>query len=78
MKIKQAKEYFDDGMITGFCATRDPLTPACWLLVIEGRNGKSWTFQTALGDARSFAKVDTLVSQVEAITGRVSSLTIGI
>lgn len=78
MKIKQAKEYFDDGMITGFCATRDPLNPAGWLLVIEGRNGKSWTFQTALGDARSFSKLDTLVSQVEAITGRVSSLTIGI
>lgn len=78
MKIKQAKEYFEDGMITGFCATRDPLVPGGWLLVMEGRNGKSWTFQTALGEDRSFSKLDTLVSQVEAIAGRVSSLSIGI
>jgi hypothetical protein len=49
-----------------------------WLLSISGKQGKSWTFETALGEPRSFAKLDTLVSQVEAITGQVSSLHIGI
>lgn len=78
MKIKQAKEYFDDGMITGFDAVRDPLMTGGWLLSISGKNGKCWTLQTALGDERSFAKIDTLISQVEAITGRVSSLHISI
>ncbi len=78
MKIKQAKEYFEDGMITGFDAVRDPIVPGCWLLAISGRNGKSWTFQTALGEDRSFSKIDTLISQVEAISGRVSSLHISV
>ena len=78
MKIKQAKEYYDDGMITGFDAVRDPLSVDGWLLVISGKNDRSWTFQTALGEARSFAKLETLVGQIEAITGRVSSLHISI
>lgn len=78
MKIKQAKEYFEDGMITGFDAVRDPLTPGGWLLVVNGRNGRSWTFQTALGEDRSFSKIDTLIGQIEAITGRVSSLHVSI
>lgn len=78
MKIQQAKEYYKDGMITGFDAVRDPLSVDGWLLVISGLNDRSWTFQTALGVSRSFAKLDTLVNQVEAITGRVSSLHISI
>lgn len=78
MKIKQAKEYYEDGMITGFDAVRDPLMTGGWLLSISGKQGKSWTFETALGEPRSFSKLDTLVGQVEAITGRVSSLHIGI
>ena len=78
MKIKQAKEYFEDGMITGFDAVRDPLVPGGWLLCIVGRNDRSWTFQTALGQDRSFSKLDTLIGQVEAITGRVDSLHIGV
>lgn len=78
MKIKQAKEYFDDGMISGFDAVRDPLSVDGWILVISGKNDRSWTFQTALGGARCFSKLETLVNQVEAITGRVSSLHISI
>lgn len=76
MKIKQAKEYFNDGVINGFQAVRDPLSAGGWLLVITAKSGKSWTFQTALGEARSFSKLDTLISQVESISGRVSSLDI--
>lgn len=78
MKIKQAKEYYEDGMITGFDAVRDPMVQGGWLLVIVGKQGKSWTFQTALGEPRSFSRLDTLVGQVELITGQVSSLHIGI
>ena len=78
MKIKQAKEYYDDGMITGFDAVRDPLSVDGWILVISGKNDRSWTFQTALGGARVFSRLETLVGQIEAITGRVSSLHISI
>jgi len=73
MKIKQAKEYFHDGMVTGFYAVRDPLAASCWLMVIEGHGGKSWTLQTALGEPKSFASVDTLLGQIEDISGPVSS-----
>lgn len=78
MKKKQAIDYFNDGMITGFDAVRDPMVPGCWLLVISGRNGKSWTYQTALGESKSFSKLDTLIGEIEAISGRVSSLKVSI
>lgn len=78
MKKKQAIEYFNDGMITGFDAVRDPMVSGCWLLVISGRNGKSWTYQTALGGPRSFSKIDTLIGEIEAVSGRVSSLKVSI
>jgi hypothetical protein len=78
MKIKQAKEYYNDGMITGFDAVRDPLTAGAWLLVLNGKADRSWTFQTALGKDRSFSKIDTLIGEVESITGRVSSLHISV
>lgn len=76
MKIWQAKEYFADGMITGFTAIRDPLAPDFWNLQIHGRGGKTWIFQTALNENRSFAKIDTLVGTVADISGRVTSCTL--
>lgn len=77
MKIKQAKEYYDLGVLTGFAAVRDPMTTG-WMVVIEGKAGKSWTLETALGAVKSFASLDTLVGEVESITGRVSTLHIGV
>ena len=80
MKIKQAKEYFDDGMITGFSVIRDPLSDGerSWLLVIEGEKDRFWTFQTSLGKSRSFATLDAVARQVEAIAGRFSTLRIDV
>lgn len=78
MKIKQAKEYYELGVITGFDAVRDPLKPGNWLLAISGKEGRSWTLQTAHTGDKSFAKMDTLIGEVEDITGRVSSLHISI
>jgi len=74
MNLKQAKEYFDDGVIAGFTAVRDPLAVDCWNLIIIAKSGRSWTFQTALGEVRAFSKLDTLVGQVELICGDVSSV----
>ena len=73
MKIWQAKEYFGDGMITGFTALRDPLVPDNWILQIHGRGGKTWLFETAINETRSFARLDTLVGTVADISGRVTS-----
>lgn len=78
MNLKQAKEYFEDGMITHFEAVPDPLTDGGWMLVLCGKNDRSWDFHTALGEVRIFSKVDTLVGQVESIAGPVSSMRISV
>lgn len=74
MKIKQAKEYYDLDVLTGFDAIKDPDNAGHWLLVISGKEGRSWTAQTSLGAVKSYARLDTLVSDIETISGRVDSL----
>ena len=78
MKLKQAKEYFHLGVLTGFDAVRDPLSGGSWMLVVSGKEGRTWTLQTALGEDKSFSSLDTLIGQVEDITGRVSSFHINL
>ncbi len=73
MKIAQAKEYFDLGVITRFYAVRD-LNPSAWLLCIEGREGRSWTLQTSKGESKVFSSLDTLAGEISKITGRVTSV----
>ena len=76
MKIKQAKEYYEMDVLTDFDAIRDPLNEGNWLLVIGGKNGRSWTAQTSVGETKSYARLDTLVSDIETISGRVSCLNV--
>jgi hypothetical protein len=78
IKIKQAKEYYELGVLTGFDAVRDPLKPGAWLLVVSGKDGRSWTMNTALNKVKSFASLDTLIDEIESITGRVGSLHVSI
>jgi len=76
MDLKTAKEYFDLDVICKLYAVRDPMTVG-WLLVLEGKDGRSWTLQTAKRQDKAFKSLDTLVGEVDSITGGVSSLTIG-
>jgi hypothetical protein len=78
MKIKQAKEYYDLDVLTSFDAIKDPVHHGNWLLVIGGKEGRSWTAQTSLGEPKSYARLDTLVSDIEAISGAVSSLRVSL
>lgn len=75
MNIKQAKEYFELGIIRGFESVRDPLSTG-WMLVIVGKEGRSWTLETAKGEEKVFSSLDTLMGEVEKIAGRVSSFAI--
>ena len=77
MKVKQAKEYYELGILTGFYAVRDPMTTG-WLLEVVGKQDRSWTLQTAKGEPKTFSSLDTLVGEIESITGRVSSLHVGV
>lgn len=76
MQVKQAKEYFDLGIITGFEIVRVAMGGDVWSLVISGKESRSWTLQTQLGQVRQFASLDTVVKQIQDITGRVTSLNI--
>ena len=76
MILKQAKEYFELGIITGFSAVRDPLAVDGWMLVIEGKEGRSWTLQTALKTDKTYASLDTLMGEIESIAGRVSTFSV--
>ena len=77
MKIKDAKEYYELGVLIGFDAVRDPMAPG-WLLVVSGREGRSWTLETALGGSKVYSTLDSLVVEIERITGRVTSLHVGL
>lgn len=77
MKIKQAKEYYELGVLTGFSAVRD-IEPGHWLLCIKGKEGRSWTLKTALGKPKSFSSLDTLAGEIESIGGAISSLSVSI
>jgi hypothetical protein len=73
MKIATAKEYYELNVLTGFDAVRDPLSHG-WLLSISGKEGRCWTLQTALGATKTYSTLDSVVVEVQRITGRVSSL----
>jgi hypothetical protein len=75
MNIKKAVEYFELGLIRGFHTVHEPLG-AGWLLVIAGPDGRSWTLQTAKGEDKVYSSLDTLIGEVEKISGRVSSFEI--
>jgi hypothetical protein len=78
MKIKQAKEYYELDVLTGFSAIKDPQHEGHWLLVIGGKNERSWTAQTSLGETKSYARLETLISDIETISGRVSELRVSL
>lgn len=69
MNMKKAKEYMGLGILNKFHALRDPLAAGSWLMIIEDAKGNSWTLETALGEAKSFSSLDTLVRQGEEIFG---------
>jgi hypothetical protein len=77
MNIKQAREYFEMGVIAGFEVVRSPMSES-WLLQVVGRAGKSWILQTALKQDKAFSSLDTLISEIEGITGRVNGFTVRI
>lgn len=68
MKLNQAKEYYDFDVLTGFDAVSDPITGG-WLLVVHGKNDKSWTIQTALGQDKVYSNFDSVNSEINRITG---------
>lgn len=70
MQIGQLKEYFALGVIHGFAAQREPMGNG-WVLLVKGTEGRSWHLETKLGKVKVFAKLDTLIGQIDEIAGLV-------
>jgi hypothetical protein len=73
MQIGQLKEYVGLGVVTGFRAQREAMGTG-WVLVVSGSEGRSWTLETKLGKVKVFAKLDTLIGQVEEVAGVVQEV----
>lgn len=79
MKIAQAKDYFDVGLITGFDIIRDPLAlgrPGAWLLSLNGKGGKSWMFNTSRDEIRSFRTFEAVIQTILDIGFDVKQLSV--
>jgi hypothetical protein len=74
MQLKQAKEYFSLGIITGFEISRVAMRGDAWTLIVSGKEGRTWMLETQLGKTREFASLDTAAGVVEDIAGRLTSL----
>jgi hypothetical protein len=75
MNIKQAREYYDLNVLTGFEILRDPMTKG-WLLMVIGKEDRSWTLETALGKPKVYSSIDSIVTEVERIVNKVSGVSI--
>jgi hypothetical protein len=75
MNIKEAKGFFQHGIIRQFRADPEPMGRG-WMLVFVKNGGGDELFETALGHPRVFSSLDTLVNTVRDIGGRVPSVQI--
>lgn len=70
MDMQKARDFFEVGAIVSFGAVRNPMGKG-WLLSVKGKGmNDTWTLMTALGKPKVFSSLDTLVGQVEQITGK--------
>lgn len=74
MKLAQAKEYYEMGILKSFGALKDPLTDG-WLLAVEIQDGRSWTMHTALGEPKVYASMDSITKEVDRIIGMIPDWT---
>jgi len=77
MQIFLAKYRFNDGAIKGFTAIKAVLE-AGWMIELDMKDGTKQFIETARGDTKTYLKMDSLINDVERITGRVSSLILNI
>lgn len=76
MNIKQARDYFSVGVVRGFRAVRSPMKNSrSWNLIITTVAGDFY-LDTARAGEKTFLSMDTLIGEVEKITGRVSDVVI--
>lgn len=71
IKKPELRSLFDNGVVSGFVATRAEMVPG-WKLCILLRSGHQGIYTTAQGEDRIFTKLDTLVSEAESFGMKVT------
>ena len=69
MKLQQAKDFYELGVITSINALEAPY-PLGWKLSFLIKDGRRMMLETALGREKTFASFDTLIGEVQEITGK--------
>lgn len=77
MKIDKAKDYFKIGEITKIRIDRAVLVDG-WIIVLCMRHETESILQTSLGKNKIFSSLDSVVSEVERIAGRVTYFYVGV
>ena len=67
MKVNQAKEYYDLGLVTGFDAVKMP--ERGWSLIVYGPSERSWMLETALGKEKVYSTFEAVNLEINRITG---------
>jgi hypothetical protein len=68
MKIKEAKTFFDHGIIRGFRAVFEPMTIG-YVLIFQKSTGDDDVLETASGERRVFSSIVTLLKTVRDVGG---------
>jgi len=69
MQLNKAREFYKHKLITNFVAVK--ATPDNWFLSIIGKKDEVWKLKTAKNETKYFSSLDSLIKEVERITGGV-------
>ena len=75
MNIQAANTFFNLGVIYSFTVVRAPMSDGCWMITGNGKMGQ-FTITTVLDAHKCYSSLDSVVKDIERITGRVSSLVV--
>ena len=73
MKLQQAKEFYALGAVKSISASKDTLTKD-WALLFLLSNDTAQYLETATGKKKLFTSANTMIGEVEQITGKTVSL----
>lgn len=79
MNIKTAKDYYRDGLITCIDVLLEPMSDGCYFVSLGNRStGRQWNLQTALGATKVYSTADSVLKDVQRITGAVHGFSVSL
>lgn len=75
MLLNIAKQLFENGVITSIQAIQFPMAQDGWSMLITTKNGEQTYLYTSKGEPKIYLKMDSLLNDVNRITGLVKLVT---